>query len=149
MFQGAKPFQSQPLGLLDPAAIFKSQQLQYRKEVLEPPVVFDYNDSKLEPHHLQTTTNYKVRHVTPDVFDLAVVLLVYVLLEMLHKQVVLQVVVLLPCKIGDSLFLISSRSGQRRTSSSNNSGSSRQRVQQPGQRAQQQQQQINQCLGQQ
>jgi hypothetical protein len=46
--------------LLDAGSILAAHQQRYRAEVLEPPVVFTYNDNARDPHYLETTANLQV-----------------------------------------------------------------------------------------
>jgi hypothetical protein len=55
--------------LLDAGSILAAHQQRYRAEVLEPPVVFTYNDNARDPHYLETTANLQVSkglYITPN-----------------------------------------------------------------------------------
>ncbi|MEW5301041.1 MAG: hypothetical protein WDW36_003924 [Sanguina aurantia] len=47
--------------LVNPTTIISAYNQIKRKEVLQPPQVFEYNDTSVEPHHLRTTQGLQVR----------------------------------------------------------------------------------------
>jgi hypothetical protein len=46
--------------LVDPSTIAAAHDAHIAKEVLQPPEVFVYNDTTLDPHYLASTNNLRV-----------------------------------------------------------------------------------------